>query len=205
MSELSLSACPICLAEDSFCLETIEREGRLFVWYECQECESVLLWMGDDEWSYQKVGREEKAHLLKQPLTVAELTMLLASPEEASASPEIAVLASDAEPLGPPESTSPEPDSLPTTIAVAVPGPEPFESPEAMAPVEDSVPTQVAIEAPDEESFESPAPTPPETRQRRGPGRLFAIGVIVTIIVLVLAIVGMLGSALGWFANFPLP
>lgn len=82
MSELNLPACPICHAKDSLSRQTMERAGQPFVWYECRECGSVLLWMGDDRWAYQKVGREDKAHLLKQPMTASELRMLLPSVEE---------------------------------------------------------------------------------------------------------------------------
>lgn len=33
----------------------------------------LLLWAGNDQGIYQKVGRQEKAHLLKQALSTAEL------------------------------------------------------------------------------------------------------------------------------------
>ena len=82
MSELSLATCPICHAQDSLSRETMERAGRPFTWYECRECGSVLLWMGEDRWAYQKLGREEKSHLLKQPLTLDDLQALLAQAEE---------------------------------------------------------------------------------------------------------------------------
>jgi hypothetical protein len=77
MPQLNLPACPICHAKDSLSRETMERAGQPLTWYECRECGSVLLWMGDDRWAYQKVGREEKAYLLKQPMTSDELTSLL--------------------------------------------------------------------------------------------------------------------------------
>ena len=48
MSELSLPLCPICHARDSQSRETLERAGQAFTWYECQECGSSLLWVGDD-------------------------------------------------------------------------------------------------------------------------------------------------------------
>jgi len=50
---------------------------RTSVWYECRVCGSLLLWVGSDRWTYQKVGREDKIHLLKQCLTVAELQALV--------------------------------------------------------------------------------------------------------------------------------
>jgi hypothetical protein len=81
VSELNLPMCPICCAEDVLSRQTMERAGKPFTWYECAECGSVLLWLGDDEWAYQKVGREEKEHLLRQPLTLDELQALLPRPE----------------------------------------------------------------------------------------------------------------------------
>lgn len=76
MSELSLSACPICQAANSLSRQERTMQERAYVWYECRECGSVLLWLGGEQWAYQKVGRPEKAHLLKQPLTQGELAAL---------------------------------------------------------------------------------------------------------------------------------
>jgi endonuclease YncB( thermonuclease family) len=76
MPELSLPACPICQAQDSLSRQSRTMQEQLYIWYECQECGSVLLRMGDDRWAYQKVGQPEKAFLLKQPLTSKELTAL---------------------------------------------------------------------------------------------------------------------------------
>lgn len=73
MSELSLPACPICFAKGSLFRQTMKRAEQDLVWYECRECGSVLLWMGHDKWVYQQVGRKDKQHLLKQPVTVADL------------------------------------------------------------------------------------------------------------------------------------
>jgi hypothetical protein len=87
MSELNLPACPICLAKDSLSRQTLEREGKPFIWHACAECESVLLWLGDDQWAYQKVGREDKTYLLKQPMTTSDLRELLPSIEEVPAVP----------------------------------------------------------------------------------------------------------------------
>ncbi len=259
MSELSLSSCPICLSEDNLSRQTIERDNRLFLWHECSECGSVLLWMGDDQWAYQKIGREDKAHLLKQSMTVAELTALLPSPEEELASAQLDVAAPDTEPPEPPESiapeeelasaqldvaapdteppeplesmppetdvaatliavaapdtellepleaTPPEEDAVTTTMPVVAPGPEPLEPRESMLPEEDAITTPVAFAAPEAESPEVLESPPPEGLPRQGPGRLFAIGVTVTLLVLIIAIVVMVGSELGWFADLPFP
>jgi uncharacterized Zn finger protein (UPF0148 family) len=76
MSELSLPRCPICAARDSFLRQSLDRGGQSFEWYECRECGSVLLSIGDDRWAYQKIGRAGQAHLLKRPMTRAELLAL---------------------------------------------------------------------------------------------------------------------------------
>ena len=76
MPKLDLPQCPICYAKDSLARESMERAGRPFMWYECQECGSVLLWMGDDQWAYQQVGLEDKQHLLRQPFTTEELRQM---------------------------------------------------------------------------------------------------------------------------------
>jgi hypothetical protein len=39
----------------------MDRAGKPFTWYECQDCGSVLLWLEEDRWTYQKVGREDQA------------------------------------------------------------------------------------------------------------------------------------------------
>jgi len=48
MPELNLPQCPICLAKDSLSRQTMERAGKSYLWYECRECGSVLLSVGDD-------------------------------------------------------------------------------------------------------------------------------------------------------------
>jgi hypothetical protein len=73
MPRLNLSACPICDSRDSLSRQASSVEGHEIVWYECRQCSSFLLWAGNDQWIYQRVGRKEKAHLLKQPLTTAAL------------------------------------------------------------------------------------------------------------------------------------
>lgn len=81
MSELFLPRCPICNAKDSLFRKTIERGGQPFIWYECAKCGSLLLWLGNDQWAYQKVGRDELSHLLSHPLTENELLDLLPKAE----------------------------------------------------------------------------------------------------------------------------
>jgi len=83
--DLDLAACPICRARRNFARGTTEIEGRSRVTYECVECGSVLmrlgddLWMEGDRWAYQRVGRADAAFLLHRPLTVGELQWLAAS------------------------------------------------------------------------------------------------------------------------------
>lgn len=81
---LDLPICPICEAAGSLSRREMELSGRLYTWYECAACGSALLWAGDDRWVYQKIGLEEMAHLLKQPMTVEELVGLLPVTEEAA-------------------------------------------------------------------------------------------------------------------------
>jgi hypothetical protein len=81
MSELRLPVCPICGATASLSRRTLDRQGESWLWYECQECGSVLLSLGDDQWAYQKVMRDDKAYLLKQPMTASELLDLVTEPE----------------------------------------------------------------------------------------------------------------------------
>jgi hypothetical protein len=88
MLELNLPACPICQAQNSLSVETIDRAGKPYSWYQCQECGSVLLWLDDDRWAYQKIGRQDQEHLLKQPLTAVELHYLVDVPDELLAAPE---------------------------------------------------------------------------------------------------------------------
>jgi hypothetical protein len=49
----------------------------------------VLLWLEEDRWTYQKVGREDQAYLLKQTLTAAELHYLVEVPDESLAAPDL--------------------------------------------------------------------------------------------------------------------
>ena len=83
MPNLVLSMCPICDSRHSVFRQSAAVQDREMVWYECRICSSFLLWAGDDQWIYQKVGRDDKAHLLKQTLTTAELqAMAIAAAEK---------------------------------------------------------------------------------------------------------------------------
>ena len=88
MSQISLSVCPICYGQDTLSYEKMEVRGRSHEWYECAECGSALLWLGDDQWAYQKVGREDKAHLLKNPMSEEELLALLPEQEDKAPAPQ---------------------------------------------------------------------------------------------------------------------
>lgn len=82
MSVLHLEVCPICGANYSLVREATKSGGLSQITYVCSECDSVLLWLGDDlwlqgdRWAYQKVGREDRASLLHASLTVEELRQL---------------------------------------------------------------------------------------------------------------------------------
>jgi len=79
MSELNLSACPICHAADGLSRRVYKLPDKTYVSYECQACNSVLLWLGGERWAYQKVGVASMAHLSKRPLTTGDLRALLPS------------------------------------------------------------------------------------------------------------------------------
>jgi hypothetical protein len=64
--------------------------------------------VGDDQWAYQKVGREDWAHLLKKPMSAVELQALLEAQERSVVAP-----------------VPPEPTDPPTTQAVCPGQPEP--------------------------------------------------------------------------------
>jgi hypothetical protein len=82
MSILHLEVCPICGANYSLERQATKSGGLSQITYVCSECDSVLLWLGDDlwlqgdRWAYQKVGREDRASLLHASLTVEELRQL---------------------------------------------------------------------------------------------------------------------------------
>lgn len=60
MPELSLLACPVCHAQNSLSRYSRAMPEQTCVWYECKDCRSVLLWIGDGRWAYQKIGRAVK-------------------------------------------------------------------------------------------------------------------------------------------------
>jgi hypothetical protein len=82
MSALDLPACPICGVRDSLARRAETVDGHARIWYECTECGSELLWLGNDlwldgdRWAFQVVGREDQAHLLHQSLTPGDLSSL---------------------------------------------------------------------------------------------------------------------------------
>ena len=79
MSELDLSRCPICQTSRKLLRQTRQAQGQNFIWFECPECASALMWLGGDRWIYQKVGRTDRQYLLKRPLTTVELQALSAA------------------------------------------------------------------------------------------------------------------------------
>ncbi len=89
MSVLDLRVCPICRAESCLVRQKIKLQGERHVAYECLECGSLLLWLGDDlwmqadRWAYQKIGRADMEYLLQRSMTADELRAL-ASHEAAS-------------------------------------------------------------------------------------------------------------------------
>jgi hypothetical protein len=82
MSVLHLEVCPICGANYGLVRQATRSGGLSQITYVCSECDSVLLWLGDDlwlqgdRWAYQKVGRDDRASLLHASLTVEELRQL---------------------------------------------------------------------------------------------------------------------------------
>jgi len=97
MAALDLAACPICQARYSLARQTTKLEDRSRVSYECLECGSVLLWLGDDlwleadRWAYQEIGRPEMVHLLHETMTSSELRELASrKPDVPSPQPPVA-------------------------------------------------------------------------------------------------------------------
>ena len=76
MFELELSRCPICQTTRRLVRQMREVQGQHFIWYECPECSSALMWLGGDRWVYQQVGRTDRQYLAKRPLTTVELQAL---------------------------------------------------------------------------------------------------------------------------------
>jgi hypothetical protein len=79
MSVLDLEACPICQERDSLVCQDVDVGDRMLVSYQCLDCDSVLVWLGDDlwleadRWAYQKIGRPALGYLLHRSITVPEL------------------------------------------------------------------------------------------------------------------------------------
>jgi hypothetical protein len=90
MPELNLAACPICRVPDNLVRQTRILRGQTYAWYECRACGSVLLSLGGDVWAYQKIGRQDQAHLLRKPLRTADLReLLLAKAPRPAAAPAV--------------------------------------------------------------------------------------------------------------------
>ena len=87
MFELDLSRCPVCQTSHRLVRQMREVQGQHFIWYECPECDSALLWLGGDRWVYQKVGRTDRQYLIKRPLTTVELQALSVATPQPSATP----------------------------------------------------------------------------------------------------------------------
>jgi len=87
MFELELSRCPICQTTRGLVRQMREVQGQHFIWYECPECASALMWLGGDRWIYQQVGRIDRQYLLKRPLTAVELQALSVATPPVSAAP----------------------------------------------------------------------------------------------------------------------
>ena len=90
MFELELSRCPICQTERGLNRRMRDVKGQHFIWYECPECGSALMWLGGDRWIYQHIGRTDRQYLLKRPLTTVELQALSAASALPTAAPSYA-------------------------------------------------------------------------------------------------------------------
>jgi hypothetical protein len=128
----------------------MEVRGRSHEWYECAECGSALLWLGDDQWAYQKVGREDRADLLKKPLSEEELRALLPEPQDIAPAPQVAEEDLDL-------------DEEDVTSLFSRDWPEYDEDPFAFlfqgAPEEDAISAPPAAEEEPEEGEPEPSPT----------------------------------------------
>jgi DNA-directed RNA polymerase subunit RPC12/RpoP len=80
MPELNLTACPICQSSSGLSYQSKSMQGQPFTWYECREYSSVLLWVGENHWMFQRMGRQDKAYLLKRPMTAEALYDLTVKP-----------------------------------------------------------------------------------------------------------------------------
>jgi hypothetical protein len=149
MSVLDLRRCPICRAESSLVRQTIKLKGERHVAYECLECNSQLLWLGDDlwlqadRWAYQKIGRSEMEYLLQRSMTADELRAL--------ASGKIA-----------PGDGKRKPQSPPAGATIRVERPRPVER---AAPPQTLVPTDTGGAAAAAPAIRSATAAPPDSRQ----------------------------------------
>lgn len=206
MAVLDLTRCPICHARDTLMRQTVQLESRTHVTYECQACGTLLAWLGDemwleaDRWSFQQVGRPERADLLYRSMTVAELRKLAGEPIPADI-PEAVKLAPQAKapPVWidlppdqdertveePPETESEEPagaevdaavDKLEVAAAGVVAAAVVQEEPKAE--IEEPAPADAAVAElePSQPAAEPPAevaagPPPPPSVQRHGAER----------------------------------
>ena len=87
MFELELSRCPICQTTRRLVRQMREVQGQHFIWYECPECGSALMWLGGDRWVYQQVGRTDRQYLAKRSLTTVELQALSVANAPVTAAP----------------------------------------------------------------------------------------------------------------------
>jgi hypothetical protein len=134
MFELELSRCPICQTTRRLVRQMREVQGQHFIWYECPECGSALMWLGGDRWVYQQVGRTDRQYLAKRSLTTVELQALSVANAPVTAAPawpgdESALLddtMSEAEETTPPPpaavlaSAIERPKGMPRSVVVAV-------------------------------------------------------------------------------------
>jgi hypothetical protein len=135
---------------------------QVYVWYDCEKCGSALLWVGGGQWVYQNIGRDDKQHLLGQPLTVDDLEALLPPPEadllEIPFSSEMPEIPSSSDWFEIPASDE-VPEAIASTEPVEVPVSDVLESPAhddllevpfgedvVAAPVEDAVADQPVAE-----------------------------------------------------------
>jgi hypothetical protein len=179
VSLLNLPACPICYAKDSQCRQEMDRAGIPFTWYQCRECGSVLLWLGRDHWTYQKIGREDKAYLLKQPLTVDMLLALIDLQDEDLEAPAPTVQAGAEEPDVDPELAALAVQAVPAEELDAVPEPLPLEI--------QAVPIEEGEAVP-----EAPAPLP--EKEKKGISRWLVLALAVVGLCFVCAVAGVLAG-----------
>jgi len=170
MAELNLAGCPICQAQDSLIRQARTVHDKPYVWYECEQCGSVLLKTGAYKWTYEKIGVPSMSYLLKQPLSAAELQDMLP-------------YAADAEPEPGPEPVSRWPEPVPYT-----------------APVEETVPAATApfVFAPEPEAEPEPEWTPaapaPEAAPapRKAAPRLITVAIVGLTLCLLASLVALI-------------